>query len=383
MNLSKRSETPPFYAMDVLAEAQALERAGRDIIHMEVGEPSHPAPKAATRALEDAIARGQGLGYTSGLGIPDLRQDIAKLYHDRYGLNIDPGRVVATAGSSAGFIISFLACFEVGDRLAMVDPGYPCYRNVAGTLGIEPVRLPATLQDRFQPTPEMLSAAGRLNGLLIASPSNPTGTMLDRDRLAELQAYCEAEGLILISDEIYHGLTYDSPAHSVLELTDEAIVINSFSKYWSMTGWRIGWMIVPERMVRTCQNLAQNLFICPAHASQVAAVGAMSAEGMAEVAPYIDAYAENRRLLMETLPRLGFTSVAPSDGAFYVYAGLGDLGDTSTAFCQRLLHEAGVATTPGLDFDPNRGDLTIRFSYAQNPPLIAEGVRRMQIMLGG
>ncbi|MEM9043210.1 MAG: aminotransferase class I/II-fold pyridoxal phosphate-dependent enzyme [Pseudomonadota bacterium] len=383
MKLSQRSQTPPFYAMDVLAEAQALARAGRDIIHMEVGEPSHAAPKAATHLLEAAIRRGDGLGYTSGLGIQDLREGIAALYRARHGIDLDPARVVATAGSSAGFIISFLACFEAGDRLAMVDPGYPCYRNVAENLGMEAVRLQSTLADRYQPTPEMLEGAGDLDGLLIASPSNPTGTMLDKDRLLSLCDYCEARRITLISDEIYHGLCYDSPAHSVLEMTDEVIVINSFSKYWSMTGWRIGWMIVPERMVRTCQNLAQNLLICPSHASQVAALGALSTEGMAEVAPYIDAYAQNRELLSETMPKLGFTDVAPSDGAFYLYAGIGDLADTSMDLCRRLLHEAGVAATPGLDFDPDRGGRTIRFSYAQHPPLIAEGVRRMQEMLSG
>ncbi|MEM9099827.1 MAG: aminotransferase class I/II-fold pyridoxal phosphate-dependent enzyme [Pseudomonadota bacterium] len=383
MKLSQRSQTPPFYAMDVLAEAQALVREGRDIIHMEVGEPSHPAPKAATDRLEAAMRRGEGLGYTSGLGIQELREAIAALYPLRHGIEIDPDRVVVTAGSSAGFLISFLACFETGDRLAMAEPGYPCYRNVAQSLGIEAVPLPSTLADRYQPTTEMLERVSPVQGLLIASPANPTGTMLGRARLLELVDYCADRGVALISDEIYHGLCYEDPAHSVLELTDEVVVINSFSKYWSMTGWRIGWMIVPERMVRTCQNLAQNFLICPSHASQVAALGALSPEGMAEVAPYIEAYAENRGLLIEVLPELGFTDIAPSDGAFYVYAGIGNLAGSSTDLCKRLLHEAGVAATPGLDFDPTRGSQMIRFSYAQNPPLIAEGVKRMQQVLRG
>ncbi|MBY8975771.1 aminotransferase class I/II-fold pyridoxal phosphate-dependent enzyme [Rhodobacteraceae bacterium NNCM2] len=381
MKLSSRSQTPPFYAMDVLSEAKELERSGRDIIHMEVGEPSHPAPRAAQERLRAEMAAGAGLGYTSGLGIPELRAEIAQLYRDRYGIELDPARVVVTAGSSAGFILSFLALFETGGRLGMVEPGYPCYRNVSAALGIEAVALPSTLEDRYQPTPALLDKARSLDGLLIASPSNPTGTMIDRERLAGLVAYCQAANIALISDEIYHGITYDAPAASVLEFTQEAIVINSFSKYWSMTGWRIGWMIVPERFVRTCQNLAQNLFICPSHASQVAALGALSPEGMAEVAPYIDDYAASRAALVAALPGMGFSGIAPSDGAFYIYADISGFGVDAQTFCQRVLHEAGVAITPGLDFDPVRGKSMVRLSYAQRPELIDEGIARMARML--
>ncbi len=381
MKLSSRSQTPPFHAMDVLAEAQELARAGRDIIHMEVGEPSHPAPRAAQARLTAEMAAGAGLGYTNGLGIPELRSAIANLYRKRYGIDLDPNRVVVTAGSSAGFILSFLSVLEAGDRLGMVEPGYPCYRNISSAFGIVAVPLIATLQDRYQPTPNLLDKAGKLDALLLASPSNPTGTTVSRERMQELVSYCADAGTALISDEIYHGITYGEPAVSALEFTQETIVINSFSKYWSMTGWRIGWMIVPDRFVRVCQNLSQNLFICPCHASQVAALGALSDDGMAEVLPYIEDYAESRQSLMTALPVMGFQGIAPSDGAFYIYADISGFGRSSAGFCREILHDAGVAITPGLDFDPVRGTQTVRLSYAQRPALIRDGIERMARLL--
>ena len=383
MKISDRAQTPPFHAMDVLAEAKRLERDGQSIIHMEVGEPSHPAPLAAQRALSDAMEAGAVLGYTSGLGIPELRSGIAEVYHRRHGLSIDPERVVVTAGSSAAFTLAYITLFEAGARLAMADPGYPCYRNIAKSLGVEAVRIEAGLADGYQPTPALLAGAGPLDGLLIASPANPTGSMLDRAALQALIAFCSDRAVALISDEIYHGLTYGAPAASALEITDEVFVINSFSKYWSMTGWRIGWMVVPERFVRTVQNLAQNLFICPAHASQVAALGALSEDGEAEVARHIDGYRQNRDTLTATLPKLGFSNIAPSDGAFYAYADICQLANDSQDFAARLLNEAGVAVTPGLDFDPVRGHQTIRFSYAQSPELIGEAMSRLTRLLNG
>lgn len=367
--------------MDVLADARALERSGRDIVHMEVGEPSHPAPRAAQDALAGDMASGAVLGYTSGLGLPELREGIAEVYRQRHGISLDPERVVVTAGSSAGFILSFLTLFEPGARLAMADPGYPCYRNVSASLGLMPVRIEAGLDTRYQPTPTGLDAAGALDGLLIASPANPTGSMLPRAELQHLVDWCSAADVALISDEIYHGLTYGAPAVSALELTDEVFVINSFSKYWAMTGWRIGWMVVPERFVRSIQNLAQNLFICPSHASQVAALGALSEDGTREVAGHIDIYARNRELLTEALPELGFTEIAPSDGAFYVYARIPPSADDSASFCRLLLQQAGVAATPGLDFDPVRGHGTMRFSYAQETARIIEAVKRLRAFL--
>ena len=304
MRISSRSQTAPFIAMDVLAEAQAIEARGGSVIHMEVGEPAYGAPKAAREALAAALGRGDTLGYTSGLGLAALRQGIAALYQQRYGLEIDPERVVVTSGSSGGFMLSFLALFDPGERVAIADPGYPCYRNILGTLGLEPVRIEAELSSRYQPTPALLDQVeGPLQGLLVASPANPTGTMLDRPALGALADYCQGRGMALISDEIYHGLTYEAPAVSALELTDQAFVINSFSKYYAMTGWRIGWLVVPDRFVRTLQNLAQNLFICPSHASQIAALAALSDEAEAEVAGHIDEYAHNRAAVMSVLPK--------------------------------------------------------------------------------
>ena len=383
MKISSRSRTAPFIAMDVLGEAQAIEAEGRDVVHMELGEPAHGAPRAAREALAAAMGRGATLGYTGGLGNRELRRAIAALYRRRHGLGLDPERVVVTAGSSAGFVLAFLALFDAGDRVAIADPGYPCYRNILGALGLEPVRLEAELTSRYQPTPALLDqTGGRLDGLLVASPANPTGTMLDRGALGALAEYCATHGMALISDEIYHGLTYETPAVSALELTDEVFVINSFSKYYAMTGWRIGWMVVPERYLRPVQNLAQNLFICPPHASQVAALGALSEEGEAEVAGHIEGYARNRAMLAEALPRLGFTDISPADGAFYFYAGVSRLANDSRDFCARLLSEAGVATTPGLDFDPERGHGTVRFSFAQPSARIAEGIARISNFLG-
>lgn len=381
MKISSRSRTAPFIAMDVLGAAQAIEARGGDVVHMELGEPASGAPRAAREALASAMARGETLGYTQGLGLASLRRGIAALYRRRHGIDLDPDRVVVTAGSSAGFTLAFLALFDAGDRVAIADPGYPCYRNILGTLGLEPVRIEAVLASRYQPTADLLDRAGRLDGLLVASPANPTGTMLDREALGALARYCEAKGLALISDEIYHGLTYEAPAVSALELTDQVFVINSFSKYYAMTGWRIGWMVVPERFLGTVRNLAQNLFICPSHASQIAALGALTPEGEAEVAGHLAAYAQNRARLMDALPDLGFTDISPADGAFYVYAGVSRLTNDSRAFCARLLERGGVAATPGLDFDPVRGHATMRLSFAQTPERIAEGIRRIRAFI--
>ena len=378
MRISRRSQTAPFIAMDILAEAQAIEAGGAKVIHMEVGEPAFGAPRAAREALTGALDRGKKLGYTSGLGLSALRAAIAALYLRRYGIEVDRARVVVTSSSSAGFLLSFLALFDAGERVAIADPGYPCYRNILGTLGLEPVRIEAELASRYQPTPEALDQiTGPLHGLLVASPANPTGTMLDRPALTALVGYCADRGVALISDEIYHGLTYDAPAVSALELTDDVFVINSFSKYYAMTGWRIGWMVVPEQFLRTVQNLAQNLFICPSHASQIAALGALSEAGETEVAGHLEQYARNRAVLMAALPGLGFTEISPADGAFYAYAGVSRLTNDSREFCGRLLSQAGVAATPGLDFDPARGHATMRFSFAQAPEKIAEGIERL------
>ncbi len=366
--------------MDAMEAAHRLEAQGRDIVHMEVGQPGTPAPRAAMARLEAAMRAGDALGYTVALGLPELRRGIAALYRRRHGLDLDPGRVVVTAGSSGAFVLAFIALFDAGARVALADPGYPAYRNILGALDLEAVRIETGLQTRFQPTPAHLGSAGRIDGLLVASPANPTGTMLDRAALGALADWCADAGAAFISDEIYHGLSYEARAVSALEVTDDVVVINSFAKYFSMTGWRVGWMVVPEGLVRTIENLAQNLFICPPHASQVAALGALEAEDELEGLKRV--YAANRARLLEALPGLGFTDIAPADGAFYIYADCTRLSNDSRELCRRMLQEGGVAATPGLDFDPVRGHRTVRFSFARGEAEIAEGVGRLQRLLG-
>jgi aspartate/methionine/tyrosine aminotransferase len=369
---SRRSDVDPFIVMDVMEAARAAEAAGRHIIHMEVGQPGTPAPAGARAAL--AAAMGQdALGYTVALGLPALRTRIARLYREWYGVDLDPARVIVTAGSSGAFLLAFTALFDAGDRVALGDPGYPSYRQILKALSLTPVCIPARPENRLQPAPDDLPHD--IAGLIVASPANPTGTMLDRPALAALIEAAKARDAAFISDEIYHGIEYDQKAVSALEITDDVYVINSFSKYFSMTGWRIGWMVVPEAHVRTVERLAQNMFICPPHASQVAALAAMDCHE--ELTANLSVYTENRRLMLEGLPKAGITTFAPPDGAFYVYADVSNLTDDSLAFAKRILDEAGVAVTPGLDFDPMRGRHTLRFSYARATADIREGLDRL------
>jgi aspartate/methionine/tyrosine aminotransferase len=362
--------------MDVMEAAKAEEARGNAVIHMEIGQPGTPAPQAARAALVQAMDRP--LGYTVALGLPELRQRIARLYRDWYGLDLDPRRVVVTAGSSAAFILAFTSLFERGERVAIGDPGYPSYRNILRALDLVPVGIATGPEDRFQPVPRDLTPD--LAGVLVASPANPTGTMLAHSELGALIERAAELGLGFVSDEIYHGIQYGARAVSALEIADDVYVINSFSKYFSMTGWRIGWMVVPEEHVRRIERLVQNLFICAPHASQVAALAALDAT------PELDAnlavYRANRALMLAGLPRAGFTRIAPPDGAFYIYADVSEMTDDSRALCDRILREAGVAVTPGLDFDPARGRGTLRFSYAGATADIAEGLRRLEAWAG-
>ncbi|MBB5514761.1 aspartate/methionine/tyrosine aminotransferase [Rubricella aquisinus] len=371
MRISSRSAVDSFIVMDVMESARAEEAKGADIIHMEVGQPATPAPARARQALAHAMEQGP-LGYTVALGLPELRKRVARMYREKHGAEVAAERVVITSGSSAGFILSFLALFDAGQRVGIADPGYPSYRNILKALNLTPQRIEGTLANRYQPQP---SDVVGLDGLLVASPANPTGSMLDRAALASLAAACQTAGVNLISDEIYHGVTYGTPAVSALEVTDDVIVINSFSKYYSMTGWRIGWMVVPEDMVRVMERLSQNLFICPSHASQIAALAAMDAEE--ELQANLAVYAANRALLMNALPDIGFQDIAPPDGAFYIYGSIDRWSADARAFTSAMLKEAGVAATPGLDFDPVRGHRTIRFSYAGSTARMEEGVRRL------
>ncbi len=382
MKISSRGTIAPFIVMDVMRRAEERASQGNDVIHLEVGQPSTPAPKKVIEAARATLADDR-LGYTTALGLEPLRKRIAQHYADRYGVFIDWRRVVVTTGSSGGFILAFIAAFDAGDRVAVASPGYPCYRNILAALDIEAVSVPIDAQTRFQVTPALLDRLdGRLDGLIIASPSNPTGTMLRRDEFADLVAYCADRRMRLISDEIYHGIEYGERAETVLAFTDEAILVNSFSKYFSMTGWRLGWMIPPSDLIRPVERLAQNLFISPPTLSQHAAVAAFSCGE--ELDANVKRYADNRRLLLAQLPGLDIDidRLAPSDGAFYLYADVSHMTDDSPSFCQRLLQETGVAITPGVDFDPERGRQTIRLSFAGSRADIIAALERLRLWQG-
>jgi len=375
MKSSSRSAVDPFIVMDVMQKAAEAEAKGHDIIHMEVGQPGTPAPQSALDLVATRM-RDDPLGYTVALGLPELRAGIAALYLRWYGVRVDPSRIVVTAGSSAAFQLAFLAAFDAGDSVAIGDPGYPSYRNILKALNLEVVPIETSAAHRFQPVASDIEAIDDLKGLLIASPANPTGTMLDHAALEALINCCRDRGISFISDEIYHGLHYEDRAVSALEVSDDVIVINSFSKYFSMTGWRIGWMVVPEDMVRTVERLAQNFFICAPHVSQVAALGALS--GIEELEANRAVYAENRKLMLAGLKAAGFRDLAPPDGAFYIYADVSAFTDDSVAFAAEILEKARVSVTPGLDFDPARGGQWMRFSYARSTADIREGLRRLK-----
>ena len=360
--------------MDVVAAAARVEAAGRHIIHMEVGQPGTPAPEGARRALARALEQSS-LGYTVSLGIPELRRGIAGLYKRWYGVEVNPDRVVVTSGSSGAFLLAFTALFDAGDRVGMGEPGYPSYRQILKALSLVPVGVQAREENRLQPVPADFAGLD-LQGLIVASPGNPSGTMLSRNALSDLMGMADERRLRFVSDEIYHGLHYGERAVSALEIGDEAYVVNSFSKYFSMTGWRVGWMVVPEDHIRTVERLAQNLFICVPNAAQVVALAALDC--VEELEANRATYARNRALMLEGLPKAGFTKIAPPDGAFYIYADVADFTENSLAFAEELLQEAGVAVTPGLDFDPKRGARTLRFSYARATADIEEGLRRLQ-----
>ncbi|MEQ9520251.1 MAG: aminotransferase class I/II-fold pyridoxal phosphate-dependent enzyme [Parvibaculum sp.] len=379
---AERGGVDPFIVMDVMREANRLEAEGRSILHLEVGQPGTPAPTTVRDAAKTALGQG-ALGYTDALGLPALRAKIAAYYGTHHGLSLSPDRVVVTGGSSAGFILSFLACFEAGDRVGVTEPGYPAYRNTLKALGCVPVGIPVGPETDWVLTPEAIAKAekehGSLKGVLVASPSNPTGVTMGREELQALVDDCDSKGRWFISDEIYHRITYGKADITALQCCDRSIIINSFSKYYCMTGWRLGWMVLPEELVRPVERLAQNLYISPPTLSQMAAEAAFDAT--AELNENVAAYAENRRLLLAALPEAGLTKFAPVDGAFYLYADVSDLCDDSTDFCHRMLHEIGVAATPGADFDPVQGHRFVRFSFAGKTTDIAEAARRLQSWL--
>jgi len=376
MDSQKGREISPFIAMEVLKAANLREQDGKDVFHMEVGQPGSSAPSKVIAAAKEALDKQQ-IGYTDALGIAPLRAAIGKHYKDFYGVDVPVERIVVTTGSSAGFLLTFLSAFEKGASIVLAEPGYPAYRNILTSLDLMPVGLPCHAETNFQPTPELIDKlTDHIDGLLVASPSNPTGTMIMHDELAALIDYCKKKGLQFISDEIYHGICYGAPATTALELTDDAIIINSFSKYFSMTGWRLGWMIVPERLIAPIERLAQNLFISPPTLSQYAALAAFDCKD--ELEANIKGYARNREILLQEFPKLGLTRLAAADGAFYVYADVRDFTNDSVEFCKKMLNETGVAATPGLDFDPNRGNGYVRFSFAGSTGNIEGAIARLK-----
>ena len=375
LKTSRRGAIPAFIALEMLREANARAAAGDSVIHLEIGQPSTAAPRAVVDAAKRALDTHQ-IGYTEALGLPELRRRIARHYRDFYRVEVDPAQVVVTTGSSGAFLLGFLAAFDAGDRVALAAPGYPAYRNILLALDLEPVELATGPESRYQPTIEHLEAVeGRLAGLIVASPATPTGTMLRRAELERLCRHCAARGIRVISDEIYHGITYGVPPASAAALGGGAIVINSFSKYFSMTGWRLGWMIAPRELLRPIESLAQNLFISPPTLPQHAALAVFDC--MAELDANVRRYAENRALLLERLPAAGFDRLTPPDGAFYLFADVSRLTNDSHAFCSRMLAEAGVAATPGADFDTARGHRHLRFSFAGSTADMEEAVRRL------
>ena len=375
---ARRAAIAPFIAMDVKRESTLLERAGAKIIHMEVGEPSAPPPRRVREAAIAALA-GQPVGYTDALGLTSLRQRISRYYLDTHGVQVDPHRIVITTGSSGGFIMAFLALFDPGARVAIPNPGYPAYRNIFSALGVETVDIPVNKENRFAMTAAALRKAHaeqKLDGVLVMSPANPTGVMLADEALRDIAEFCIAEGVALISDEIYHGLTYSRPAQTALAFSEQALIVNSFSKYYCMTGWRIGWLVAPPDFSRPLERLQQSLAISAPTLSQIAAEAAFDA--IDELEAVKAGYARNRELLLDGLPGVGLGDLAPADGAFYLYADTAKFSEDSTALCHDLLHRAGVAATPGVDFDPTLGHLSLRLSYAGAEADMVEALKRMK-----
>ncbi|GAA4854156.1 aminotransferase class I/II-fold pyridoxal phosphate-dependent enzyme [Saccharopolyspora rosea] len=377
LGVARRADVAPFQVMEVLTAASERQRTRGDVVSLAAGQPSTPAPRAVREAAAHALHAEQ-LGYTVQLGLPELREAIGGHYEREHGLGVGVEDVVVTTGASGAFLLAFLAAFDAGDRVALARPGYPAYRNILTALGCEVVELPCDSSTRFQPTVRMLEELDEpVRGLIVASPANPTGTVLPGDELAALARWCEAHGVRLISDEIYHGLSYGEPLHSAWEFSREAIVVNSFSKLWCMTGWRLGWMLVPERLRRAVDSLTGNFTLCPPALSQHAALGAFSPDAYREVRGHVDRYRTNRELLLSGLSELGITRVAPADGAFYAWADVSDLTDDSPDFCRRLLDDTGVAVVPGVDFDPVRGNRSVRLSFAGSTEEISEALDRL------
>ncbi|WIX80985.1 aminotransferase class I/II-fold pyridoxal phosphate-dependent enzyme [Amycolatopsis carbonis] len=371
-----RAGVPPFHVMDVLSAAQARQRSHGDLVSLAAGQPSAPAPEAVRRAAKEALDK-YTLGYTEQLGIPELREAVAGHYRKTYDVDVTAQDVVMTTGSSGGFLLSFLSAFDPGARVAMARPGYPAYRNLLKVLGCEVVEFATTAETNFQPTVDLLDELGPLDGLIVASPSNPTGTVLPPGELAAISGWCASHGVQLISDEIYHGISYEKQLDCAWQYGREALVLGSFSKYFAMTGWRLGWMLVPQQLHRAVDVLTGNFTICPPAIAQHAAVAAFTPESYAEADAHVDHYRRNRDRLFAGLKKIGLDKLAPAEGAFYAYADVSAYTTDSLSWCQRLLADTGVAIAPGVDFDPVDGGKFVRFSFAGATEDVDEGVRRL------
>ncbi|BBY24266.1 aminotransferase [Mycobacterium stomatepiae] len=378
-SVAMRAAIPPFHVMDVWLAAAERQRSHGDLVNLSAGQPSVGAPEPIRAAAAAAVQANQ-LGYTVALGIPELRAAIAANYQRLHGISVESDAVVVTTGSSGGFLLAFLACFDVGDRVALASPSYPCYRNILSALGCEVVEIECGPETRFQPTAQMLAELDPpVRGVIVASPANPTGTVIPPEELAAIASWCDASGVQLISDEVYHGLVYEGAPQtsSAWHTSRNAVVVNSFSKYYAMTGWRLGWLLVPPELRRAVDCLTGNFTICPPVLPQIAAVAAFTPEATAEAEGNLNHYSVNRSLLLDGLPRIGVDRLAPTDGAFYVYADVSDFTDDSLAFCSKLLADTGVAIAPGIDFDTRRGNRFVRLSFAGPTSDIEEALRRM------
>ncbi|MEV4604090.1 pyridoxal phosphate-dependent aminotransferase [Amycolatopsis sp. NPDC049253] len=371
-----RAGVPPFHVMDVLSAAQARQRSHGDLVSLAAGQPSAAAPEAVRRAAKAALDE-HTLGYTEQLGIPELREAVAGHYRKTYDVDVSAQDVVMTTGSSGGFLLSFLSAFDPGARVAMARPGYPAYRNLLKVLGCEVVEFATTAETNFQPTVDLLDELGPLDGLIVASPSNPTGTVLPPGELAAISGWCASHGVQLVSDEIYHGISYEKQLDCAWQYGREALVLGSFSKYFAMTGWRLGWMLVPQRLHRAVDVLTGNFTICPPAIAQHAAVAAFTPESYAEADAHVEHYRRNRDRLFTGLRKIGLDKLAPAEGAFYAYADVSAYTNDSLSWCQRLLADTGVAIAPGVDFDPVDGGKFVRFSFAGATEDVDEGVRRL------
>ncbi|MCV7410948.1 pyridoxal phosphate-dependent aminotransferase [Mycobacterium florentinum] len=378
-SVALRAGIPPFHVMDVWLAAAERQRSHGDLVNLSAGQPSVGAPEPIRAAAAAAVQANQ-LGYTVALGIPELRAAIAANYQRLHGISVESDAVVVTTGSSGGFLLAFLACFDIGDRVALASPGYPCYRNILSALGCEVVEIECGPETRFQPTTRMLAELDPpVRGVIVASPANPTGTVIPPEELAAIAAWCDASGVRLISDEVYHGLVYEGAPQtsSAWQTSRNAVVVNSFSKYYAMTGWRLGWLLVPPELRRAVDCLTGNFTICPPVLPQIAAVAAFTPEAIAEAEGNLKHYTVNRSLLLDGLRRIGVDRLAPTDGAFYVYADVSDFTDDSLAFCSKLLADTGVAIAPGIDFDTTRGNRFVRLSFAGPTSDIEEALHRM------